>query len=862
MRIFSSWKRYNRTPSGQERTAAGFSAQGALRGRQRILRGGILFLFLCCGLVHGGTLQAYADETEGSSVAAVDSAYGYRNSPVAMEASYGYDNMAKGGRYLPIYVTLTNQLTEPFSGKVLVKSMESDFKIYQYEYPVSLAGEETMQINLNVPLGLRADQLYVYLQDADGEEIMQKRLKINIRQDTPELLIGVLSDSQGQLEYLNGVGIQHSTLLTRTCAMVAGSIPEQAAGLDQLDVLLITNYDIRRLNSSQIDTINEWVSRGGVLLLGTGAGGEEAAEMFLADNLAEPLPDSQERTVNMGDELAIYGPSDAELVLDTTLVKIRDGQVVLSSGGMPVLTAVNREKGMVAVAAYDFTDIGEFCQDHPYVDKLFTSLLGEDRIRQLAEYLYDGGNSNYLEVQSLINSGSVENLPAVSLYVIVIAGYILLAGPGLYFFLKHRQAGRFYGRSVVILSVCCGMFVYLMGSETRFDDTFFNYASIRDYSGGTVVESTYLNIRAPYNRPYSASIDPTYDIRPITRTTSYDRSQLARYFGEERANITVSYDEDATRMSVWNIPAFSPNYFRLEKREQNENGSGFSGQITCFDGKISGSITNQLGRDVERVGVLCSGSMVVIDSMKDGETVLLDNLPVLHYPVGNTFVTADRVSGGYRFPTADIASAVYMESLARTNLLSFYLKNFLSGYQYEARVVAFDDGSGMEKGGFLLEEGYEVDGLTMYTASVEAKHEENGQICRTSLERLPEEVSGSYSADSNTMDSSAPLTLEYSFGGDMDIERLTLIELSEEFTGNTKYGVLPVFDGDIYFYNYETGNFDQMEWGKKEFNVWQLEPYLNEENILTVKYVSGSSAEYMPEVSLPILSAVGRETDA
>ena len=53
-----------------------------------------------------------------------------------------------------------------------------------------------------------------------------------------------------------------------------------------------------------------------------------------------------------------------------------------------------------------------------------------------------------------------------------------------------------------------------------------------------------------------------------------------------------------------------------------------------------------------------------------------------------------------------------------------------------------------------------------------------------------------------------------------------------------------------------------MEWGKKEFNVWQLEPYLNEENILTVKYVSGSSAEYMPEVSLPILSAVGRETDA
>ncbi len=833
------------------------SGKPAFRRSGRILRGGILFLF--CLSLCGGSFAAYGEE---NSVEAVDSAYGYRNSPVAMEASYGYDNMAKGGRYLPIYVTLTNQRTEAFSGRVAIKSMESDFDIYQYEYPVSLQGEETVQINLNVPLGLRADQLYVFLKDEEDQVIMQKRLKINIRQDTPELLIGVLSDSQGQLDYLNGVGIQHSTLLTRTCAMVAGSIPEQAAGLDQLDVLMITNYDIRRLNPSQVDTVNEWVSRGGVLLLGTGAGGEEAVEMFLADDLASPVPDSLERTVNMGEELAIYGPSDAELVLDTTLVEIRDGQVVLSSSGMPVVTAVNREKGMVAVAAFDFSDIGEFCQDHPYVNKLFTSLLGEERIQQQAEALYDGGNQDYLEVQSLINSGSVKNLPRVSVYGIVIVGYILLAGPGLYFFLKHRQLGRFYGRGVLFLSLSCGMLVYLMGNETRIEDTFFNYASIRDYTEDTVVESTYLNIRTPYNRPYSVLLDPSYDIRPVTRTTTYDYSRFSRYFGEERANITISYDEDASRMDVWNVDAFSPNFFRLEKREENEAGSGFAGEITCFDGKVTGTITNQLGRDVERAGVLCSGSMVVIDSLKDGETVQLDGLPVLHYPVGNSYVTADRVSGGYLFAKADIQSADYMKSLARTNLLSFYLDNLLFGYQDEARVVAFDAGGENADGSFLLEEGYEVDGLTMYTASVESKHEMDGRICRTSQERLPELVSGSYSTTSNTMDSSAPLTLEYTFGGDLSIEKLSLIALSEEFTGNAKYGTLSVFSGDIYFYNYDTGNFDQMEWGKKEFNVWQLEPYLNQENTLTVKYVSSAYAEYMPEVSLPILSVVGRKNGA
>ncbi len=820
-----------------------------------------IFSFFCC-IFLTGVLTVYGADTDEIGVEAVEAAYGYRDSQVAMEASYGYDSMAKGGRYLPVYVTLTNLWDEPFSGKVVVKSMESDLKIYQYEYPASLEAEETTQINLNIPLGLRADQLYVCLQDADGEEIVRKRLKINIRQDTPELLIGVLSDSQGQLEYLDGAGIRQSTLQTRVCAMVAGSIPEQAVGLDQLDVLLITNYDIRRLNSAQIDTIDEWVSRGGVLLLGTGGGGEEAVEMFLADELAAQIPDPEVRTVNMGDELAIYGPADAELVLQTTLVELKNGQVVLSSGDMPVLTAVNREKGIVAVAAYDFSDIGEFCQEHPYVDKLFTSLLGEERIQQLAEYLYDGGNSDYLEVQSLINSGSVENLPQVAVYGIVIVGYILLAGPGLYFFLKHRQAGRIYGRCVMALAAGCAVCVYLMGNVTRFDDTFFNYASIRDYSEGTVTESTYVNIRTPYNRPYSVMLDPSYDIRPVTRITSSSQSVQTQSFGEERADITLSYDEDATRISAWNPEAFSPNYFYLEKRESNDSSQGFTGRILCFDGEISGSITNQLGRDVERVGIFCSGSMVVIEEMKDGETVELDGLSVLHYPVGNPFVTADQVSGGNQFSTADIRSEEYMEALTRTNLLSFYLENFLTGCQYEARVVAFAAGNEPEDGGFLLEDGYAVDGLTLYTASVEAVHEKDGEVCRTSLERSPRLVSGSCSVSANTMDSSTPLTLEYLFGDDMVIERLTLIELSEEFTENTKYGMLPVFNGDVYFYNHETGNFDQMEWGKKTFNVWELGPYLNGENKLTVKYVSDSSTEYMPDVALPILSAVGREIDA
>lgn len=846
-----------------QKTESGLVRQAAGRLARAVVFALAILSFSELSLAGGRQPAAWAMEQDrvgeaepGNGTEPVNSAYGYKNSPVAMEASYGYDNMAKGGRYLPVYVTLTSKQSGPFSGSVMIRSMESNYDIYEYEYPVTLDGEETIQMNLNIPLGLRADQLYVQLYDEQENMILKKRLKMNIRQDTPELLIGTLSDSQDKLEYLNDVGIHYSTLQTRTCAMVAGSIPEQAAGLDQLDVLLITNYDIRRLSTAQTDTIKEWVSRGGILLLGTGNGGEEAVETFLEGDLETEISEPIERFVDMGEEFAIYGPEDVHLLLPTTKINVKEGDQVFTSFGLPVLTSVNREKGMIAVAAYDFCDIADFCEEHPYVDKLFTSLLGEERIQDLAGYLYDSGNSLYWAVQSMINSGSVDKIPRISLYSIVIFSYILLVGPGLYFFLKQRELRNHYGRFVVLLSLCSSMIIYLMSSKTRFEDTFFNYTSVRDYSEDTIVESTYINMRTPYNKPYSVNLDPTYDIRPLTRQNSYDNTRFTQFTGDENENVSIYYGQDRTRLTIQDVAAFSPNYFRLEKREENTAGLRLTGKITCYDGSLKGTVTNHLGIDLEQAAVLCSNSIVLIDSLKAGETVTIDDLQVLYYPLVSSFAAADRVTGGYRFEKADISSPEYMKSLKRSNLLEFYLDNSLSGYQYGGRVVAFS--AGEEKDRFLLDQGYEVTGVTMYTAFVDVDYRNEDQIYHSSLEHRPKVISGNYSYEKNTMDGLSPLTLEYSLGQDLVVERLKFVSISEEFTENPKYGDLPVFNGDIYFYNNDTGSYDKMDNSQEELIGWQLEPYLTAENKITVKYAYDTPQDYVLDISLPVITAEGR----
>ena len=98
-------------------------------------------------------------------------------------------------------------------------------------------------------------------------------------------------------------------------------------------------------------------------------------------------------------------------------------------------------------------------------------------------------------------------------------------------------------------------------------------------------------------------------------------------------------------------------------------------------------MTNNLDVSLEKAAVLCSGAMVLIDEIKAGETVSLQDLPVLYYPKARSFITADRISGGYRFAQAEVDSPEYMTAVNRSNSLRFYLDNLLTGYQYGARLM-------------------------------------------------------------------------------------------------------------------------------------------------------------------------------
>lgn len=776
---------------------------------------------------------------------------------IEMEVTYGYDNAAKGGRYIPVRVSLNNKGSHDFNGQLQVLSMESDYDIYRYDYPVTIPGNVTTEKLLDIPLGNRIDQLFIDLTDGNGNQVIHKRVKLNVSQEIPELFMGILSDTPEALQYMNGIGVDYSMLRTRTFSFTEETFPEDELGLNLVDVLLISNYRIRNLSSRQSQVLVDWVRGGGVMILGTGARVDDTLGRFAPELLDESYDPPELRTVDMSQDFDSDGPGNSNLELVCADFSLTGASVIFADNQLALLATVPYGNGTIAVAAYDFADIASFCQRTPaYMDAVLTNVLGEDKIYQLAETAYSGNSNQYWLANNMINTGNVDRLPNIPLYTMEIIIYIFLVGPGLYIFLRQRELNRYYRSGVVVLSLVFTMIIYLMGGKTRFQDTFFTYARFIDASEDSVNESVYLNMQTPYNKAFDVELDPGYSVKPITRSYYDEMSAVPKFTGQEDYKIAVRFDGDATRISAQNVIAFEAKYFELEKTTENVDQIGFTGEILMYENRVTGSITNSFGEPVEDAAVLFYDKMILLGDMAPGETKELDQLELLQMPVAHSNQIAEKITGGDQYSKTDINDKEYMKALARTNLLISYLDFSKNNYTSYVRVVGV---SAQEEPNILGLDSDEQAGLTVVSSSLPVYMGEDEITYRSALLKKPAVISGSYYSANNTLYGIDPLVLEYSLGNDIQVDKLYFDYVSEAFTETVKTNSLTPFTGSIYFYNHGTGVFDKMNESQTVYTREELESYLSPGNTITVKYLYSNVAEYSWDILLPMLNIVGRE---
>lgn len=775
----------------------------------------------------------------------------------SMEVSYGFLDLAKGDRYLRLEVVFENNGAEPLSGTVKLLSTESSQEVYHYEYPVTIGAKARQAEEYYLPLGVKTDVLFVSLWDAENTELLRKRVKLNSSPEVSECFVGVWSENPEHFSYLDGIGLHYGAVRTRVIPLDPESAPEQELGYDQLDLVVVSDYNLNQLSQSQHQALSRWIDQGGTLLAGGGSRYQENLGRFASDILEPPFGNAERREVSLGMEYAQNAPQDSVLSLVCADLNLKNGSTLIAGETMPLLSYVPQKKGRIVAAAFSLEEIAGFCESHPaFLEKLLTKTFGETKINELSQPEYYGFSSLYFALQGLINTGDTGRLPDVVWYTAVIVLYLLFIGPVLYFYLKKRGLLRYYLAGAALSAVCFTGIIYVMGIGTRFREPFFTYATILDTSDQEVREETYVNVRSPYSKPYSIQLDPSYTVRPVTKSYYYDAKAKQPFHGTEDYKTSLRFLPEVTEIRVRDSGAFTPKLFFLSKVSEPEGALRADGTVRLFEGRASGSIVNHWEETLQDAVLVFYGKAILLGDLEAGETVELDQLPVLNYPLSYSYALAQRVTGLDQYRVPDISDPAYRRAQERCRLLAFYLQSELNRCFSGGRLLAFTEKE--TSPAFLAEEGMVSEGLTMITSEVEVSREKNGLLCRLVLEEEPTVISGSYQAAYNSMytgQPSEPLILEYALGSDLTLREVRFEPVSGEFL-NPEDSYLRSFQGEMYFYNYDTGRNDRAE-QKEVFSARELEPYLSPSNTLTVKYVNTGGEENGWEACLPVLYAVG-----
>ncbi len=748
-----------------------------------------------------------------------------RADAVNLEVTYGYQNTAKAGHYLPLTIVLDNTQEETFSGYVYVYMADSGKRLYQYRYQAIAEGGSSAELKVNVALGGQVNQLLVKAVRRDGTVLGSRRIGLEVDQSGATLLLGILSDKPEKLSYFNDVSLNDGLLHTRTVTLDSEKLPKDETELDQLDMILVTDFDMSKVSEAEARCLRRWAENGGILLFGSGKNGAAAMSPWFSELLQQPLVPTRELTT--ADALLGTEGGQQRFSLWLSPVYLENGRELFSMNGLPLLAELSEGSGLIAAAAYDFCELQRFATEHEdYAGAVLTAVLGQSRLASLSVSSSEQSAAQYESLEALMNLSDLSKLPHAELYMLLLFVYVLLAGPCLYWLMRNRCVLQLYRPAVLLLSVFFTLAIWVLGIPTRFNGTFLTYAKLRDVSAESVDETDYINVRSSDRNHCGLEIRTEYYVYPVQRGEGFagDLQKLAD--SQDTACTDIFYDRESTSLEMRNEEPFTAGYFELHNKMPNSSGC-FTGSLTLDGEALQGTIRNDTGETLTDAAVLLYGRLCPIGTLAAGESVELTGLPVLQVPVGQSSYLASLCTGG-----------------SGRSFLSYYLENNMSGYFSNARLIGFVREDSAD---FVAGKGVESYGVTMVTAALPLTEIDGEDRSYAALSRDPELVSGDYEARSNSISGKEITVLTYHLGDNAEISGLRA--MTELQLPDTEDSDLTLFRGSVCFYNYESGGYDSISLDTP-LEEQQLAPYLNDGNALQVRYTprndSGGQRQYLP----------------
>lgn len=595
--------------------------------------------------------------------------------------SPGRPNLFKIGTWTPVAVQLRGG-DSGFSGFMEVIVPDDDETPTGFRQPVEVPARGSQRIVTYARAGTRDPDFTIRLLDQRGRRVVPDINGRNTAQVNPvgpeETLILTFGKPQGvdQIpnlpafqvsQYGRGMG-GSSEIAVASIDAVSGHLPGRWYGYDAATAVVFDTNDQRIMEEfSQMrgPALEEWVKRGGHLVVAVGSNWQSVKDSFLGPMLP-CVPTGQEQVSSLdalnsfagaGATNPIMPAGSSKKVTVTKLEQVADrgGHVLSATGDLPLVVRGSYGFGRVTVIAID-ADQRPFADwaDRPLFWVKAIDLRRRSTENASSNPTMGGGVAFYGQSNRDLSANlrtALEQFPGVKLVpfgwvAFFIFLYILLIGPGDYFFLKKvlkRMELTWITFPVIVVTV--SLLAYYAAYVVKGSDLRVNQIDIVDVdqANGITRGSTWLNIFSPQNRDYDIKVVPLPLDQNISESAEPVRpvgtDVMVSWFGVQEAGFggmgqsgrlgfsSGGYEYQPTgsaeslegvRIPIWSTKCLTARWFG---RSQPVADSDLRG---AGPDAVEGTVTNQLDVPLSDALLAYSGQVYDLGTIAPHATVRVD----------------------------------------------------------------------------------------------------------------------------------------------------------------------------------------------------------------------------------------------
>lgn len=716
---------------------------------------------------------------------------------VQVEVTYGLNHYAKIGKDMRIKVEIQTGVV-PYEGYLQIE-VPFENSSTKYNQAIIVDSNSNATYEMNIPVVYENMKFLVNLLDEEQDIQASQMANVEASRIYDVQYIGVL-DKKLQSETVMNKGKM------QVFQLYDDELIDAFDNLNLVDSILIDENEIEKLDESVALKLEDWLQNGGT---------------FLIERSDKDIVTIEDETVNNADSTGEYG----------------FGRYIFA----PEMKTIG--------------ELADYVENLGLNPKLFLSGVTDNQIKDS------------------INAEVVSKVPNLTRYVTVFLLYIIVIGPVLYFVLKKINRRTYYWGVLPVISVVFLACVYGLGKDTRVENSYTRYVTITQIAqNGFTNDTTYYAAVNTDKNTLTVSTDASENLRPLyTMSDNYQvSSDKTRANMEFSMNVESATGEEnlgnlSTIGSISSVRAFQPVYLKTTKTYtpslSDEQEVQPAARLTYANYRIAGTYTNTLGTDLNNAVIVSNQTLAWIGDIASGEAVELEDCQYEYIPSYDMILT-DSMASHIRNLTKSLdvkdSKDNYIEENARYDLMQYVLNEWTVSNPSSNYLIAFAENS---DGGFTLS-GSESSQLEpsahLVIKELAMDYNFNDKyVFQPTIKKYMSIVNGDYYQEMDMIESDR-LTVDYDFGQE-DIERIEYSGYynTEFYVNDTNKDDLWIgFYGSIYFYNRRTGEYDKVITSGEETIINHLDDYLDDSNVLRVRYEVSQNSVHSNLITIPKLTAI------